>query len=243
MKDPRRLLELEPRVIAEKARRRAWSARRALSMVRDVADTTPPAPPTGGLHVQFVAPDEFEALAGLAAEATGIEYLYVWPIERTRQARAGTLAVARNDAGDLMGFHFVHEAHDYAALQTVAPDMYPLLPSDEVLTEALYVLPAFRDHSVASTLLQTTGALLAERGIRRAWAWNDTTNRRAIRTFHRAGYVAGPQERVDLFRLGRHTTEFRPVSAESEAVLASVVAEAGSGVQHGRETTRGEVGA
>jgi GNAT superfamily N-acetyltransferase len=232
MKDARRLLELEPSVILEKAHRRAWSARRALSMARELTGTTPPPPPRGGLNVRFVEPEEFEPLAALATEATGIEYLYLWPIERTRKARAGTLAVATDDAGELMGFHFVHKARNHAALQTVAPDMYPELPSDEVLTEALYVLPAFRDHAVASTLLSTSGALLADRGIRRAWAWIDTTNRRAIRTFHRAGYVPGSDERVDLFRLGRHRTVFQPVSREAEAVWASILAEAGSRVQN-----------
>ena len=203
-------------LLLTKVRRRLWSTRRAIAVVRDFAsDGTLPSPPDG-LRVDLVHPDEFTVLDGLVEQAVGLEFLYVRPIERTRRARAGTMSVATNAAGELVAFHFIHETHHHEALDQVAPGMYPKLPADEVLTEAVYCLPAYRGQAMAPRLLQATGAIMAARGKQRAWAYLDTTNVAALRMFNRAGYRPAGTERVDRYRFGRFSTEFRDLTSKTQ---------------------------
>lgn len=194
-------------VVVSKLKRRLWSTHRAVVVSRDLQEK--PSLPVDSIRVEFVDPDAFDELPGLVEQATGVEYLYLRPIERARQARAGTISVARDTAGELVAFHFVHETHDHAALDSVAPQMYPVLPEDGVLTEEVYCLPAHRGRGLAATLLQATGVLLLERGKRRASAYLDTTNLAALRMFNRAGYRPTGEERVDRYRGGRFDTLFR----------------------------------
>jgi GNAT superfamily N-acetyltransferase len=205
----RALPRISPDIVVRKLLRRLWSTRRAIAVVRNLGGhgETP-----AGLQVEFVPADGFDALPRLVEQAVGIEYLYVRPIERTRQARAGTISVARDPDGELMAFHFVHSADDHKALNQVAPNMYPPMQSDEVLTEAVYCLPAFRGRAIAPQLLVATGTNLAARGMRRAWAYLDTTNVAALRMFNRAGYAPAGTERVDRYRFGRFSTEFRDLT-------------------------------
>jgi GNAT superfamily N-acetyltransferase len=211
-------------LVLTKLRRRLWSTRRAIAVCREAADADLLASPADGLRVDLVQPDDFTVLADLVANAAGVEYLYVRPIERTRQARAGTVSVATNAAGELVAFHFIHETHNHEALNTVAPNMYPKLPTDEVLTEAVYCLPAHRGHALAPRLLQATGSIMAARGKRRAWAYLDTTNIAALRMFNRAGYHPSGEERVDRYRFGRFSTAFRPLTPKTQKEWQTILA-------------------
>lgn len=208
-------------VVLTKLRRRLWSAHRAVAVSRDLRDK--PSLPLDDIRVEFVAPDDFGELPGLVEQATGVEYLYLRPIERARQARAGTLSVARAADGDLVAFHFVHESGDHAALDSVAPGMYPVPPDDGVLTEEVYCLPAYRGRGLAPALLQATGVMLLERGKVRAWAYLDTTVLPALRMFNRAGYRPSGQERVDRYRAGRFDTVFRDTSPQTLAEWEAAV--------------------
>jgi GNAT superfamily N-acetyltransferase len=218
---PNRMRDIPAGVVVAKLRRRLWSAHRAVVVSRDLQDE--PSLPVDGIRVELVAPDAFDELPVLVERAVGVEYLYLRPIERARQARAGTLSVARAADGHLVAFHFVHESGDHAALDSVAPGMYPLLPEDGVLTEEVYCLPAYRGRGLAPALLQATGAMLLERGKRRASAYLDTTNIAALRMFNRAGYRPTGGERVDRYRGGHFDTVFRtmtpPTLAEWEAAI------------------------
>jgi GNAT superfamily N-acetyltransferase len=202
-------------VVVSKLKRRLWSTHRAVVVSRDLDER--PSLPLDGIRAEFVDPDAFDLLPRLLEEATGVEYLYLRPIERARQARAGTISVGRDTAGEVVAFHFVHETHDHEALDSVAPQMYPVLPEDGVLTEEVYCLPANRGRGVAAALLQATGVLLSERGKRRAWAYLDTTNLAALRMFNRAGYRPTGEERVDRYRGGRFDTLFRTATPQTMA--------------------------
>jgi GNAT superfamily N-acetyltransferase len=208
-------------LLVAKLRRRTWSTRRSVAVSRDLLDG--PTLPLADIRVEFVVPDAFDELPRLVQQAVGVEYLYLRPIERARLARAGTMSVARTVAGDLVAFHFVHESNDHDALDSVAPDMYPVLPDDSVLTEEVYCLPEYRGRGLAAALLQATGVLLLERGKRRARAYLDTTNIPALRMFSRAGYLPTGEERVDRYRGSRFSTEFRDLTpltmAEWEATV------------------------
>jgi L-amino acid N-acyltransferase YncA len=206
----RRFRELGAGIVVAKMRRRLWSTHTAIGVVRDLESASYLAP--DGMQVEVVQPEAFDALPLLVEAASGVEYLYVRPIERTRRARAGTISVARDAAGELMAFHFIHAAGDRDALEQVAPKMYPALAADEVLTEAVYCLPAFRGRDTMSALLRATGSLLATRGTRRAFAYLDTKNVASLRMFSRAGYRPSGVERVDRFRLFRFSTVFRDLT-------------------------------
>jgi GNAT superfamily N-acetyltransferase len=215
------LRDIPAGLVVAKLRRRFWSAHRAVGVSRDLQDG--PSLPLDEIRVEFVDPDAFDDLPGLVEQASGVEYLYLRPIERARQARAGTLSVARAADGDLVAFHFVHETADHAALDSVAPGMYPVPPEDVVLTEEVYCLPAYRGRGLAPALLQATGAMLLERGKRRAWAFLDTTVTPALRMFNRAGYRPTGQERVDRYRGGRFDTVFRDATLQTLAEWETAV--------------------
>ena len=200
-------------LIADKVRRRFWSTGRAIALVRGLPDS-PGEASTADLRVELVPPERFDTLVEIVDAATGYEYLFVRSLERTRQARAGTIAVARSTSGQLLAFHLVHEAGDHAALERVAPRMYQQLPEDEVLTEGVYCLPAWRGGTVAAKMLKATGSLVAAVGKRRAWAYPDTKNVASLRMFKRAGYVPAGIERVDRYRLGRYRSTFRSLSPQ-----------------------------
>jgi GNAT superfamily N-acetyltransferase len=214
-----RLHTLGPSLILAKLRRRLWSTRRAIAVVRQIEQ--PLFPGHAGMRVMLVDAGTFVVLPRLVETAVGAEYLYVRPIERTRQAAAGRLAVATDTAGDVMAFHFVHDRADADRLERVAPKMYPQMAPDEVLTEAVYCLPAYRGQDVTSNLLRTTGSLLAAEGIRRAWAYIDSTNAASLRLFRRAGYSPSGTERVDRYRFFRFTTVFRDLTPTTSAEWAS----------------------
>ena len=205
-------------VVLRKLRRRLWSTRRSIAVVRELVEMGSPK----WLLVAWVEPADFDELASLVEHAVGVEYLNTRPIERTRLAAAGTLSVARDRSGALLAFHFVHRRHDHEALNAVAPNMYPRMSEDEVLTEAVYCLPACRGRHIAADLLVATGSRLAAEGVQRAWAYLDTTNTSALRMFNRAGYTLSGTERVDRYRLGRYTTSFRALSSRSRSEWCAI---------------------
>jgi GNAT superfamily N-acetyltransferase len=213
--------EIPADVFVAKLRRRLWSTRRAVAVSRDLRDK--PTLPLDEIRVEFVEPEAFDELPGLVEQAAGVEYLYLRPLERARLARAGMLSVARDVAGDLVAFHFVHETGDHDALDSVAPGMYPVMPADGVLTEEVYCLPAYRGRGLAPALLQATGVRLRERGKRRASAYLDTTNVPALRMFNRAGYRPNGEERVDRYRGGGFDTLFRAATPQTLAEWDEIV--------------------
>ena len=208
-------------VIAGKLLRRLWSAHSSIAVVRELQGHDGP-DPADDLRVAFEDAATFDVLPRLLAESTGADYLQVRAVERTREARAGSLSVARNAAGEVVAFHFVHESGDHDALESIAPGMYPRLPVDEVLTRTVYCLPAWRGRSIEARTLVATGALLAARGKTRAWAYLDTTNTNDLRAFREAGYAASGDERVDSYRLGRYSTAFRRLAPATRAAWDSV---------------------
>jgi hypothetical protein len=129
-------------VIVAKLRRRLWSSHTTIAVVRDLA----PADAAAGddLRVAFEDPATFDTLPRLLEETTGADYLQARAVERTREARAGSLSVARNDGGDVVAFMFVHEPKDHDALEGIAPGMYPRLQEGEVLTRTVFTLPQWR---------------------------------------------------------------------------------------------------
>jgi GNAT superfamily N-acetyltransferase len=213
---------LDVALVMAKVRRRFWSTRTAIAVIRDLDGK--PVRPASGLQFEFIPSETFADLPRLLDASTGAEWLNVRGLERIRQAEAGAMSVARDASGNLLAFHFMHEAHDHPALEVVAPKMYPQLPPDEVLTEAVYCLPAQRGKRIAPALLSATGAYLAANGKRRVWAYLEVTNIAALRTFNRAGYSLAGEERIDRFRFGRFSTVFRRLSpgtrAEWEQALA-----------------------
>ncbi|HXY17364.1 MAG TPA: GNAT family N-acetyltransferase [Gaiellaceae bacterium] len=219
---PRRQLSLHfwkigPGLIAAKVRRRLWSTHVSISVVRELGQEGSSATSSPELRVEIVDPETFTELAELVSAADGVEYLNTRPIERARQARAGHVSVGRDAAGQLIAFHMVHESHHGPLLEQVAPQMFPALGNEEILTEELYCLPAYRGRGMAPRLLQETGRIFAARGKRRARAILDTTNLAALRTFSRAGYVPSGEERVDMYRFGVWRTAFRPLTPRTRA--------------------------
>jgi L-amino acid N-acyltransferase YncA len=207
-------------VIAAKLLRRLWSSHTSIAVTRDLAGTEGEGA-GDDLRVGFEDPATFETLSRLLTETTGADYLQARAVERTREARAGSLSVARNAAGDVVAFMFVHEPKDHAALEGIAPGMYPRLQEGDVLTRTVFCLPEWRGRGYEPRLLVATGALLAGQGNRRAIAYLDTTNATDMRTFQAAGYTPSGQERVDSYRLGRYSNAFRPVTAASRAAWDS----------------------
>lgn len=207
-------------VIAAKLQRRLWSSHTTIAVARDLAGAEGEGA-GDDLRVAFEDPATFETLPRLLTETTGADYLQARAIERTREARAGALSVARNAAGDVVAFMFVHEPKDHDALEQVAPGMYPPLQKGEVLTRTVFGLPEWRDRGYESRLLVATAALLAAQGNQRACAYLDTTNAADMRIFQAAGYTPSGQERVDSYRLARYSNAFRPVTAASRAAWDS----------------------
>jgi L-amino acid N-acyltransferase YncA len=202
-------------VIAAKLQRRLWSSHTAIAVARDLGSEGAGA--GDDLRVAFEDPATFETLPHLLTEMTGADYLQARAVERTREAKAGSLSVARNATGDVVAFMFVHGPKDHAALEGIAPGMYPRLQDGDVLTRTAFCLPEWRGRGYESRLLVATGALLAAQGKQRALAYLDTTNAADMRIFHAAGYTPSDQERVDTYRLGRYSNAFRPVTAASRA--------------------------
>ena len=110
---------------------------------------------------------------------------------------------------ELVGLHFIHTRHHQDRLERVAPLLYAPLEPDEALTEAVFVFPAFRGRGVAPTMLRASLARLADHGYRRGLAIIDIENEASLRAVHAAGYTAEPTMRVDTWRFGRRTSEFR----------------------------------
>jgi GNAT superfamily N-acetyltransferase len=207
-------------VIVAKLQRRLWSSHTTIGVARDLTG----ADGVGAdddLRVAFEDPATFETLPRLLTETTGADYLQARAVERTREARAGSLSVARHAAGDVVAFMFVHEPKDHAALEGIAPGMYPRLQEGEVLTRTVFTLPEWRGRGYESRLLVATASLLAGQGNHRALAYLDTTNVTDMRIFGAAGYTPSGQERVDSYRLGRYGNAFRPVTAPSRAAWDS----------------------
>jgi len=207
-------------VIAAKLQRRLWSAHTTIAVARDLADADG-AGAADDLLVAFEDPATFDTLPRLLSETTGADYLQARAVERTREARAGSLSVARNASGDVVAFMFVHEPKNHDALEEIAPGMYPRLQEGEVLTRTVFTLPEWRGRGYEPRLLVATGALLAAHGKHRALAYLDTTNVTDMRIFQEAGYTPSGQERVDSYRLGRYSNAFRPVTAPSRAAWDS----------------------
>lgn len=207
-------------VIAAKLQQRLWSSHTTIAVARDLAGVAG----TGGdddLRVAFEDPATFDTLPRLLTELSGADYLQARAVDRTREARAGSLSVARNEAGEVVAFMFVHEPKDHDALERIAPGLYPRLQEGEVLTRTVFTLPAWRGRGYESRLLVATGALLAGQGEQRALAYLDTTNVADMRAFGEAGYTPSGQERIDSYRLGRYSNAFRPLTALSRAAWDS----------------------
>lgn len=209
-------------VVVAKLLRRLWSSHTTIAVTRDLAGAPVDGAGAGDdLRVAFEDPATFETLPRLLAQTSGADYLQARAVERTREAKAGSLSVARNAAGDVVAFMFVHEPKDQDALERIAPGLYPPLQEGDVLTRTVFCLPEWRGRGYEPRLLVATGALLASQGKQRAWAYLDTTNASDLRIFQAAGYAPSGQERVDSYRLGQYSNAFRPVTAPSRAAWDS----------------------
>jgi RimJ/RimL family protein N-acetyltransferase len=128
-------------------------------------------------------------------------------MERTRLARAGELVLGKVE-NEVVAAHFVHRFDDYERLESVARGLYPRLPPDGVLTEAVYVVPAWRGRSIAPRLLSATCRRLASEDVRCALAYIDVTNRSSLRAFREAGYDRTDEMRLDRYFLGTRRSRF-----------------------------------
>ena len=203
-------------VIAGKLQRRLWSSHTTIAVVRDLTGTES-TPAADGLRVGFEDPATFDTLPRLLAAASGMDYLQLRAVEHTREARSGSLSVARDAAGDVVAFGFVHDSGDREALERVSPGMYPRLSDEDVLTRVVYCLPEWRGRSIEAQTLIATGTLMAERGKKRGWAYLDTGSADVMRIFREAGYAPSGDERVDSYRLGRYSNAFRPITPPTRA--------------------------
>jgi L-amino acid N-acyltransferase YncA len=219
---PDALQKVGVRLILSKVQRRLWSTHTSVAVARDLMPSSHA--PAEGIQFQLTEPEAFDDLPKLVEASDGIEFLFVRGIERLRQAHVGRIASARDDEGGLLAFHFVHERDNHEVLAQAAPGMYPQLPVDEVFTEAVYCLPAHRGRGITASLLQATCTTMTERGMTRARAYVDITNAAALRMFNRAGYHPLGDERIDRFRFGRFSTEFRALSPAVEAEWETILA-------------------
>lgn len=223
----RTLLAQSPPTILRKLRSRVWSTRRSVMLVLDLPPA-PAGPASRDLSVAFADPATVPELTALLPETTGRDLLTLAAIERTRAAAAGELAIARH--GDtLAGLHFIHTAAHQDRLERVAPGLYRPLEEDEVLTEAIFVVPAFRGRGVASAMLQTAARELAQRGYRRALAVIDVGNPSSLRAFAGAGFRPGPTMRVDRLRFGRRTSRFVAIANDTRRRYDVAVGGTGAG--------------
>ena len=212
--DMRTFLSLSPRTMIEKVRTRGWSTRRSVLVVCDL--TQPPAEPPSApeLDVSFVEPAAFRDLPSTLRDARNEDLLSLAAMERTRVLAAGELVIARS-GDELAGIHFIHTPTHQERLERISPRLYAPLQTDEALSEAVFVYPAFRGRGVSSAMLRASASELARRGYRRSFAVIDVENRASLRAFRAAGFTAGPMMRVDSYRLGRRTSRFREVDGET----------------------------
>ena len=212
--DRRTFLALSPRMLAAKVRARLWSTRRLVLVVADLAHSSIGPADAPRLDVSFVHPSTFPDLSSTLDDARDEDRLSLAALERTRAAGAGELVVAR--VGDeLAGIHFIHTAVHQERLERIAPRLYAPLEVGDVLTEGVFVFPAFRRRGVAASMLRASASELARRGYRRALAVIDVENRASLRAFRAAGFTAGSVMRVDAYRLGRRTSRFVEVDRET----------------------------
>lgn len=191
--------------VASKLRKRARSTTRALRVICDLK-TAPEISPDA-LAVVAVAPDHSDPLTDMLHQLDDRDYLFVRAMERTRLARAGELVLGRIE-DEIVAAHFVHRSDDYERLESVAHRMYPHLSPDEVLTEAVYVVPAWRGHWIAPRMLSATCGRLGSEGARCALAYIDVTNRPSLRAFRKAGYDRTDEMRLDRYLLGTRRSRF-----------------------------------
>ncbi len=177
--------------------------------LRAVPDLSP-----GELTIVVVAPQDSDPLTDVLDQIDDRDYLFVRAMERTRRAHAGELVLGRVE-NEVVAAHFVHRVDDYERLACVAPGLYPRLPEDAVLTEAVYVTPAWRGHSVAPRLLTASCRRLGSEGARYALAYIDVTNRSSLRAFRAAGYDRTDEMRLDRYLLGKRRSRF--VAADEPA--------------------------
>ncbi len=204
---------ISPRTAAAKVRKRGASTTRALQVMCDLRAVPELAP--GDLTIVAVAPDDSDPLVDVLEQRDDRDYLFVRALERTRRARAGELVLGRIE-DTVVAAHFVHRLRDYERLESVAPGLYPRLPPDAMLTEAVYVAPSWRGHSLGPRMLAATCRRLGSEGARRALAYVDVTNRSSLRAFRSAGYDRTDEMRLDRYLLGTRRSRF--VASDEQAV-------------------------
>jgi L-amino acid N-acyltransferase YncA len=208
---------LGPSGTLAKLRKRAWSEQVSIGLACNPARRRSVAPRGLPLRIEVVDPCELGELGALLARTSGPEYAFLRAIERTRRARAGDLVVARTPGGRLAAVHFVHDERRRAALERVAPGMYPPMAADEVLTEGVWCRPELRGLGVVPTMLYASLGRLAELGVRRALAIIDLANTRSLRAFRRVGFEPSGVVRLDRRRLGRWRIDFGALDEETRA--------------------------
>jgi GNAT superfamily N-acetyltransferase len=210
----RALRALSPQTAVGKLVSRMWSTTRALVVCCEVADVPSCPPGAPRLEMSFVEPEQILDILALLPGARDDDALILSAMERTRAASAGELVLA-HESGHLVGMHFIHTAVHGERLARVSPLLYAPLAADEVLTEAVFVLPSFRGRGVGSAMLRASLRHLAERSFRRALAVIDVENRRSLRAFHAAGFRPLTTMRLDTYVLGRRTSELIERDAET----------------------------
>jgi L-amino acid N-acyltransferase YncA len=208
---------LGPSGVVTKLRKRAWSEQVSIGVACDPERRRSLAPRGLSLRTEVIDPSELGELGALLARTSGPEYAFLRAIERTRRARAGDLVVARTSGGRLAAVHFVHDERRRAALERVAPGMYPPMAADEVLTEGVWCRPELRGQGVVPAMLDASLGRLAERGVRRALAIIDLANTRSLRAFRRVGFEPSGVVRLDRRRLGQWRIDFEALDEKTRA--------------------------
>ena len=104
---------------------------------------------------------------------------------------------------------YLHRPAHTDRLASVAPGLYGPPGPDEVLTDGLFSLPGLRGRGMGRTLLAVALGILRDEGVVRVYAHIDTDNRASLRTFTAAGYRDTGRRRVNRYRLGRLTADYR----------------------------------
>jgi GNAT superfamily N-acetyltransferase len=237
----RAIFALSPRTAIGKLASRMWSTTRAVVVCCEMAEVPPCPPGAPRLELSFVRPATVPAIPSLLPGARDGDALMLSAMERTRAAGAGELVLAY-EQGLLAGLHFVHTAEHQQQLERVAPHLYAPLAADEVLTEALFVLPGYRDRGVGSAMLRASLRELGARSYRRALAVIDVENVSSLRAFHAAGFRASTTMRLDTYVLGRRTSELIDRDPETHRrYLAATVGPGGRDGEGGIRTLDGRI--
>ena len=222
----RRLRHVGVGLVVRKIAIRLWSTRVAVMVAAEIAPTDDPTdrlPPNIPLDFEIVPSAAVDGRELGVETARGAELLYLEGLLRMYGFSPGDAMVARTQGGDLVAVALLSPSDRSAALELAAPGYYPPITADECWTEAHYVIPAYRNRRVMTTVLAEERNYLRGCGIRRAIAVIESTNQASLRAFARAGYEPTGLVRLDRYRLNRYSGRFTALDDETRDRLQRLI--------------------